>query len=48
MNAKLGTAISQEMGCDDGREMHDFAGIKWTIDRLDLYRLIIDDGAKSS
>lgn len=36
MNAKLELAIAQEIGKDDGREMPDFPGIDWCIDRLDL------------
>lgn len=36
MNAKLEAAIAEEIGKDDGREMPDFAGIDWSLDRLDL------------
>lgn len=35
MSAKLETAIKAEFGVDDGREMPDFKGIKWTIDTVD-------------
>ena len=36
MNGKMQTAIAQEFGIDDGREMPDFPGITWNLDRLDL------------
>ncbi len=35
MSAKLEHAISDEIGSDDGREMPDFKGIKWTVGRFD-------------
>lgn len=35
MSAKLEAAIKDEIGADDGREMPDFKGIKWTIGRVD-------------
>ncbi len=28
-------AIKEEIGVDDGREMPDFAGIKWILDSVD-------------
>jgi len=36
MNAKLEAIIKAEIGVDDGREMPDFAGVDWRIDRIDL------------
>lgn len=36
MNNKLEAAIAKEMGKDDGREMPDFPGIDWSLDRMDL------------
>lgn len=36
MREKLEQQIVREIGVDDGREMPDFDGIKWQIDRLDL------------
>lgn len=36
MNAKLETIIKAEFGVDDGREMPDFGGINWTLDRMEL------------
>lgn len=36
MNAKLEAIIKAEIGVDDGREMPDFNGVDWTIDRIDL------------
>lgn len=36
MNAKLNAVIQAEFGADDGREMPDFKGIEWQIDRIDL------------
>lgn len=36
MNDKLNRLIKAEMGADDGREMPDFKGINWAIDRIDL------------
>lgn len=36
MNEKLEAAIAEEIGRDDGREMPNFPGIDWSIDRLDL------------
>jgi arylsulfatase A-like enzyme len=35
MSAKLEAAIKAEIGIDNGREMPDFKGIKWTIDTVD-------------
>jgi arylsulfatase A-like enzyme len=36
MSAKLEAVIQAEIGVDDGREMPDVEGIKWSIDSLDL------------
>ncbi|QSI76319.1 sulfatase-like hydrolase/transferase [Niveibacterium microcysteis] len=36
MREKLEQQIQREIGVDDGREMPDFDGIQWQIDRLDL------------
>lgn len=36
MSEKLEAAIKSEIGHDDGREMPDFNGITWNIDRMDL------------
>lgn len=36
MSAKLETIIKAEFGVDDGREMPDFGGIEWTVDRMEL------------
>ena len=36
MNAKLEAAIAQEIGVDDGRDMPNFPGIKWSFERMDL------------
>lgn len=36
MNAKLEKAIADELTKDDGREMPDFPGIDWTLDKFDL------------
>lgn len=36
MNTKLETAIREEIGSDNGREMPDFPKIDWSIDELDL------------
>jgi arylsulfatase len=36
MNAKLNTLMDNEYGPDDGREMPDFDGIDWSIERPDL------------
>lgn len=35
MNTKLEAAIKTEIGVDNGREMPDIKGIKWTIDTVD-------------
>ncbi len=36
LNQQLNTAIAQEMGADDGREMPDFQGIDWAVSSIDL------------
>lgn len=36
MNAKLEAIIRAEIGVDDGREMPNFEGVEWNIDRIDL------------
>jgi arylsulfatase len=36
MSRKLETIMHAAFGPDDGREMPDFRGIDWTIDRVDL------------
>ena len=36
MNTKLNAIVEAEMGRDDGREMPEFEGIDWSIDRIDL------------
>jgi arylsulfatase len=36
MSSKLETLIKDEIGVDDGREMPKFAGVEWSIDRIDL------------
>ncbi len=36
MSNKLEAVIQAEIGVDDGREMPNIEGIRWTIDRLDL------------
>lgn len=36
MNSKLEAVIKDEIGADDGREMPKFAGVEWSIDRIDL------------
>lgn len=36
MSATLESAIRDEIGKDDGREMPEFPGIDWTLDRVDL------------
>lgn len=36
MNAKLEAAIAEEIGHDDGRDMPDFPGVDWSLERMDL------------
>jgi hypothetical protein len=36
MSDKLEALIKAEIGVDDGREMPEFEGIDWAIDRMDL------------
>jgi arylsulfatase len=36
LSQQLERVIQQEIGKDDGREMPDFPGIDWTLDRVDL------------